>query len=153
MTEQDRVVREKPAPRKGPGNEILVVEDHAANILVVTTMLEYLGYTTDVATCGTAAIQKIMARTLPYTAILMDVQMRDMDGLETTRQIRALEKEKRFSHFIIGATAHALVSDRTRCIEAGMNDYISKPIPLDLLAQKLGYGDGRLWSARPPSSP
>ena len=118
--------------------KVLIVEDNAANILVVTTMLEHLGYMSDVATCGAEALQKVLARTAPYMAIFMDVQMQDMTGFEATRQIRELEKDKSFSHFIIGVTAHALVGDRARCIESGMNDYMSKPLHLDLLAEKLG---------------
>ena len=68
----------------------------------------------------------------------MDVQMQDMDGYETTRRIRALEQKKGLHHYIIGVTAHALAGDREKCLEAGMDDYMSKPVNPDLLAQKLG---------------
>jgi len=119
------------------GGTILVVEDYEPNIMVVTVMLELLGYATEVAMCGAESLQKILARTTPYTAILMDVQMQDMDGFEATRRVRELEKQKGFRHFIIGVTARALVGDRAQCIESGMDDYISKPIHLDLLAEKL----------------
>ncbi|MDX2027223.1 MAG: ATP-binding protein [Alphaproteobacteria bacterium] len=117
---------------------VLVVEDYAANVMVVTMMLENLGYSFDVANCGTEALEKVQARSQPYTAILMDVQMHDMDGYETTRRIRAMEKEKGFRHFIVGVTAHALAGDREKCLEAGMDDYMSKPINPDLLAERLG---------------
>jgi two-component system, sensor histidine kinase len=60
-----------------------------------------------------------------------------MDGFETTRRIRELEKAKGFRHYIIGVTAHALAGDRERCLEAGMNQYMSKPVQPDILAQKL----------------
>ncbi len=73
----------------------------------------------------------------PYDAILMDVQMHGMDGYETTRRLRALENEKGFRHFIIGVTAHALAGDREKCLEAGMDDYMSKPINADVLARLL----------------
>jgi PAS domain S-box-containing protein len=119
------------------GGLVLIVEDYLPNVMVASMMLEHLGYRTDVAKCGSEAIRKIQSLTSPYTAILMDVQMHDMDGYEVTRQIRALEKEKGFCHFIVGVTAHALAGDRDRCLKAGMNDYMSKPIHPDLLAQKL----------------
>jgi two-component system, sensor histidine kinase len=67
----------------------------------------------------------------------MDVQMQDMDGFEATKQVRAIEKEKGIRHFIIGVTAHALAGDRDKCLDAGMDDYMSKPIHPDLLAQKI----------------
>jgi CheY-like chemotaxis protein len=105
--------------------------------MVATLMLEHLGYSADVARSGSEAIEKIKNITAPYSAILMDVQMQGMDGFETTRRIRVLEKEKGFMHFIIGLTAHALAGDRERCLEAGMDDYMSKPVHPDILAQKL----------------
>ncbi len=117
---------------------ILVVEDYAPNVMVATMMLDYLGYKADVARSGAEAIQKIKDAKTPYAAILMDVQMQDMDGFETTRRVRELEKEKNMRHYIIGVTAHALASDRDHCLDAGMDDYMSKPINPDLLSQKLG---------------
>jgi CheY-like chemotaxis protein len=116
---------------------ILVVEDYAPNIMVATLMLEHLGYTADIAKSGTEALEKLKNAKAPYTAILMDVQMQDMDGFETTRRVRAFEKEKGLNHFIIGVTAHALAGDRDNCLDAGMDDYMSKPIHPDILAQKL----------------
>ena len=116
---------------------ILVVEDYSANIMVATLMLEHLGYTVDVAKSGTEALKKVREREEPYVAILMDVQMHGMDGFETTRRVREVEKEKGLQHFIIGVTAHALAGDREKCIEAGMDDYMSKPINPDILEQIL----------------
>lgn len=107
---------------------ILLVEDYPANIMIATMMLENLGYETDVVSSGQDAVDKIKNCTEPYYAILMDIQMQGMDGFEATRQIRLLEQEKPFANYIIGATAHALSGDRERCLDAGMNDYISKPI-------------------------
>jgi CheY-like chemotaxis protein len=118
-------------------SHILIVEDYAPNVMVATMMLNHLGYSVEDANCGKLAIEKVAARTKPYLAILMDVQMYEMDGFETTRRIRALEQQKGFHHFIIGVTAHALSGDRERCIDAGMDDYMSKPINMELLAQKL----------------
>lgn len=128
--------REEPIAQQGT---ILLVEDYPANILVATLMLEHLGFSVDVATSGEEALELLQKRSEPYAAILMDVQMQDMDGLETTRRIRQMEKEKQFNHFIMGVTAHALSGDKEKCIQAGMNDYISKPINSDILAKKLDF--------------
>lgn len=130
----DQVPLQLPETQRGT---ILVVEDYSPNVMVVTMMLENLGYAYDVALSGSEAIEKVCTSTTPYEAILMDVQMKDMDGLETTRRIRAFEKEKGFHCLIIGATAHALAGDRDMCLAAGMDDYMSKPIHPDVLAQKL----------------
>lgn len=119
------------------GGAILLVEDYAPNVMVATMMLEDLGYQVVAASSGAEAIQTIATFPYRFLAILMDVQMQDMDGLETTRRIRQMEQEKGFRHTIIGVTAHALAGDRERCISAGMDDYISKPIHPDILAAKL----------------
>ncbi|MGE3624623.1 MAG: response regulator [Bdellovibrionales bacterium] len=116
---------------------VLIVEDYPANVMVASMMLEHLGFSADTATCGLEALQKVEIRESPYTAILMDVQMPDMDGFETTKRIREIEKSKGFNHYIIGVTAHALAGDRERCLESGMNQYMSKPVHPDILAQKL----------------
>ncbi len=116
---------------------ILLVEDYPPNVMVASLMLENMGYKVETAMCGNDAVKFIQNAETPFRAILMDVQMQDMDGCETTRHIRALELEKGFRHTIIGVTAHALTSDRARCIDAGMDDYISKPIHAGILEQKL----------------
>ena len=116
---------------------ILLVEDYAPNVLVATLMLEDLGYKVVSLSSGAEAIEEIQNGHTTYLAILMDVQMQDMDGLETTRRIRALEAGISTRHTIIGVTAHALAGDRERCISAGMDDYISKPIHPDILASTL----------------
>ena len=106
-------------------------------MLVSTMMIEHLGYAVETADCGLEAIEKVRLATRPFMAILMDVQMQGMNGFEATKIIRELEKAKGFSNTIIAVTAHALAGDRRRCLEVGMNDYISKPIHPDILAQKL----------------
>jgi len=116
---------------------ILLVEDYPAGLLVGTLMIEHLGYTVETAASGPEAIEKVRASTQPFIAILMDVEMPGMNGFETTRIIRDLEQDKGFTNTIIAVTAHAFSGDRTRCLKAGMNDYISKPIHPDILAQKL----------------
>ncbi len=116
---------------------VLLVEDYPAGMLVSTMMIEHLGYAVETADCGLEAIEKVRLATKSFMAILMDVNLQDMNGLETTKIIRSLEQKKGFSNTIIAVTAHALAGDRERCLEAGMNDYISKPIHPDILAQKL----------------
>ncbi|MBX7147310.1 MAG: response regulator [Alphaproteobacteria bacterium] len=106
--------------------KILLVEDYAANVLVAKTFLEQFGYVCEVASNGIEAIEKV--RKGSFAAILMDIQMHGMDGLEATKFIREYEEYKQLPHLpIIGMTAHALSGDRERCLAAGMNDYIAKP--------------------------
>lgn len=116
---------------------VLIVEDYAPNIMVLSLMLEELGYDTVAASSGVEAIHLVRDRDQAFHAILMDVQMHGMDGLETTGCIRELEDEEG-RNTIIGVTAHALAGDRERCLAAGMDDYISKPVLPDILALKLG---------------
>lgn len=116
---------------------VLLVEDYAPNVLVASMMLENLGFTVVAAEDGKKALAYVQEASAPFVAILMDVQMQGMDGFETTGKIREMEAEKGFRHTIIGVTAHALAGDRERCIAAGMDDYLSKPIHPDILASKL----------------
>ncbi len=118
-------------------NIVLVVDDYTPNIMVATILLENLGFQTITAENGAQAIDFIEKTETPFTAILMDVQMRGIDGFETTRLIRQLEEKKGFRNIIIGVTAHALAGDREKCIMSGMDDYMSKPIHPDLLGAKL----------------
>ncbi len=115
---------------------ILLVEDHGANILVATTFLEHFGYAYELAGNGQAALDKIVER--DYAAILMDVQMPGMNGLEATRLIRERERKAgRKPVPIIGMTANALMGDKDQCLAAGMNDYIAKPFDPDDLKIKI----------------
>ena len=116
---------------------VLVVEDYLPNIMVASMMLENMGFNVVTSENGQQAIEQIANATTPFTAILMDVQMQGIDGLETTRRIRQMEHGKDFRHVIIGVTAHALAGDRERCLAAGMDDYISKPIHPEILSSKL----------------
>jgi two-component system, sensor histidine kinase len=134
-TISDVVQNPSVSARKGT---VLVVEDYAPNIMVASMILEDIGFEAVIAENGIKAIEKVSAASKPFAAILMDVQMQDMDGFEATQRIRQLEAEQGFRHTIIGVTAHALAGDRERCISAGMDDYISKPIHPEILAAKLG---------------
>ena len=115
------------------GQTILLVEDSPANVMVASNLLEEYGYGVDVAEHGAAALKKL-ADGAAYFAVLMDVQMPVMDGLECTRRIRKDEVEHGRAHLpIIGMTAHAQARDREKCFEAGMDAYLAKPFdPRDL---------------------
>lgn len=120
-----------------PNKRILLVEDYPANVLVATTLLEDFGYDYDVATTASDAISKIKQG--GFAAALMDVQLGDdMCGFEATRHVRAWEKDSSARKLpIIAMTAHALAGDREKCINAGMDDYISKPFDAEELRDKL----------------
>ncbi|MEQ1889651.1 MAG: response regulator [Alphaproteobacteria bacterium] len=116
---------------------VLLVEDYPASLMVGTMLLEHLGYAVETATSGQEAIDKAEAACEPFLAILMDVQMPGMDGFTAMKFIREQEQEKGYNNTIIAVTAQALAGDRERCLAAGMDDYISKPINPDILAKKL----------------
>lgn len=103
---------------------ILLAEDNTVNQKLALRLLEQMGYRADVAGNGLETLQSLERQT--YDAILMDVQMPVMDGLEATRRIRDLPALKQ--PFIIGLTANAMQGDREMCLNAGMNHYIAKPI-------------------------
>lgn len=127
----------------------LIVEDYEGNLVIVTYMLEEVGLAYDIARNGQEAVD--LWKTKHYDIVLMDVQMPVMDGLTATQQIRRLELENKFPETpIIGMTAHALVGDKNKCIEAGMTDYLPKPINSEEFKQKiLKYiGKARDQSAR-----
>ncbi len=106
---------------------ILMVEDYEGNIVVLSYILNSLNCKFDIARTGFEAVQRWKQR--HYDLIIMDIQMPEMDGLTATRTIRNMEDEQsRDRTPIIGLTAHALVADQQKCIESGMDDYLSKPI-------------------------
>jgi CheY-like chemotaxis protein len=110
---------------------ILVAEDNIVNQKVTIRMLERLGLRADVAVNGRQAVQ--MDATTPYDLVLMDCQMPEMDGWQATAEIRKHENGRR--HIIIAMTAEALARDR--CLEAGMDDFIPKPVKFEDLAEML----------------
>ena len=116
---------------------ILLVEDYEPNILVATTMFDNFGYHYIVARNGFEALEHFA--TGRYSVILMDVEMPLMDGFEATHQIRLREIERGLPPItIIAMTAHAMKGDREKCLNAGMNDYISKPFDPHQLQTALG---------------
>ena len=115
------------------GARILLVEDNALNQEVALAFLHEMGLEVDIADNGRIAVDKVKAGN--YDAVLMDMQMPVLDGLAATREIRQLPGQDDLP--IISMTANALAEDRERCIEAGMNDHMTKPIDPQLLTSKL----------------
>lgn len=104
---------------------VLVAEDNVVNQKVTVQILRSMGYRADVAANGREVLE--MLRKVRYDVVLMDVQMPEMDGLEAARRIRRGEHGS-YQPYIIAVTANALKGDRERCLEAGMEDYVSKPV-------------------------
>jgi len=116
--------------------KLLLVEDDPVNQVVARETLERLGFVVDLAETGVQAVQMFAEGV--HDLILMDVQMPEMDGIEATRRIRALETEQGATRIpIVALTAHALEEDSQRCLDAGMDDYLSKPILLPYLLKAL----------------
>jgi PAS domain S-box-containing protein len=115
---------------------ILVVEDNATNQLVALKILEKLGYRADAVADGKEALAAL--RDIPYDLVLMDCQMPELDGFETTLQIRSATSAVRNHKVpIIAMSAHAAQADRERCLKAGMQDHLSKPVEPAKLAAAL----------------
>ena len=115
---------------------ILLAEDNLVNQKVALRILEQSGYWADIAANGQEVLQAIDRQ--PYDVILMDVQMPEMDGLEATRRILERFPKKKDRPHIIAMTANAMQSDREMCLEAGMDDYVAKPIRVPELMEALG---------------
>ncbi len=125
----DTMVRETPSPEpwEKPPLRILLAEDTPANQKVVTTILERRGHEVAVVDNGQLAVEAVTAQ--PFDVILMDVQMPIMDGFQATSAIRGIRPPSTARRIpIIAMTAHAMKGDRERCLAAGMNAYIAKPV-------------------------
>jgi len=131
------------------GGRVLVVEDNTVNQKVAVAMIESLGYAAEAVGNGLEAVEACSRQT--YDAILMDIQMPQMDGFKATAFIREREGLTRHTP-IIALTASVTAEDRQRCLSAGMDDYLSKPVPREALATAL-----RKWmpasGSTPPAEP
>lgn len=123
----------------------LVVEDNTVNQMVAVRMLEKFGVRADIAITGAGAIDAWKRN--PYDLILMDCAMPEMDGYVATRAIRDLERERGTGHTpVVAVTANAMQGDRKKCLDAGMDDYISKPVGLEQFRELLAR-----WISSMPS--
>jgi CheY-like chemotaxis protein len=126
---------------------ILLVEDNPVNQKVTLKLLDKMGYRVDAVDNGKEALAAL--ETLPYTLVLMDVQMPEMDGLEATRQVRRASRAVQNPNVpIIALTAHATMEHRKQCLDAGMNDYLAKPVQPDELAKVISR-----WALKLPELP
>jgi CheY-like chemotaxis protein len=116
------------------GHSILVVEDNVVNQKVAMRMLTSLGYDVDIAVNGKEGLDAILSG--EYRVVLMDCEMPEMSGYDATRELRRLATDKRDIP-VIAMTAHALPGERNKCFEAGMDDYVSKPVRREALADVL----------------
>jgi PAS domain S-box-containing protein len=130
---EDSVQFTQSVPRRK--ERVLLAEDNLVNQRVALGNLEKLGYSADVAGNGLLVLEAIEAK--KYDIILMDCQMPDLDGYQTTREIRKREKNGRHT-WIIAMTANVMVGDREKCLAAGMDDYVSKPLRREDLLAALG---------------
>ena len=135
------------------GLRILVVEDNMLNAMLVKLMLERDGCVVECVGNGVDALQKMKSE--PWRVVLMDCQMPGMDGYATTRQWRDIEAvEHRPRLPILALTAHAMADDRRKCLDAGMDDYLTKPVKLESLRAVLSrLVDAAQDAARPHAGP
>jgi len=119
----------------GAGARVLVVEDNAVNRKVALSLLKRSGYEADTADNGVEALEAMEHS--DYDLVLMDMQMPVMDGAQATREIRRLEARGARHVTVIALTANAFEEDRNRCLAAGMDDFLAKPVSLPVLQEKL----------------
>ena len=139
------VVSQDSASKPAPGLRILLAEDNAVNRQFATRLLEKRGHTVIAVNDGRQALEALERE--DFNLVLMDVQMPEMDGLEATRMIRKKEKSTGVHIPVIAVTAHVMKGDCDRCLEAGADDYVSKPIQ----AEQLNAAIGRHCGAPKPS--
>jgi CheY-like chemotaxis protein len=119
----------------GPRLRVLLAEDNVVNQRVGQRLIEKLGHSVVVVGDGRQAIRALEER--EFDVVFMDVQMPELDGIEAAAAIREKERTSGKHQIIIAMTAHAMKGDRERCLAAGMDGYLSKPIRVDKLAAAL----------------
>ncbi len=134
-----------PDHAQGKRLQVLVVEDNRINQIVARRLIERYGGDVILAVDGREAVTAMEER--PFDVVFMDIQMPGMDGLEVTRQIRAKERGTPHHQYIVAMTAHAMAADRERCLAAGMDDYLSKPVQPPKLKAILEIAETRVQSA------
>jgi signal transduction histidine kinase/CheY-like chemotaxis protein len=157
--ERPAKIRTKERPKQKPeaatdalaGSRVLVAEDNAINRQIIDHVLRRLGIAVDFAEDGRIAVDKVVADPSGYDAVIMDVQMPEMDGLEATRLIRRHLDADDLP--IIAMTAHAMEQERRRCLEAGMNDHLAKPVEPKMVALTLRRWITRKRRAATPARP
>ncbi len=132
---RETVVGEAPAPQLA-GSHVLVAEDNAINQQIVEHLLQRQGITVEFAANGREAVDAVVKDYTRFDAVIMDVQMPVMDGLEATRLIRRHVNARELP--IIAMTAHAMEQERQLCLDAGMNDHLTKPVDPKSLVRTLG---------------
>lgn len=143
-----------PALPGSPGKAlpcILLAEDNPANLKLATLQLQKLGYRVEQASSGRQAVELLMQASQKYSLVLMDCQMSDVDGFSATRIVRKAELDTSRHIPIVAMTASALPGDREKCLAAGMDDYLTKPIHLEHLSGVINRWLG--MSARPVPPP
>ncbi|NOT54563.1 MAG: response regulator [Deltaproteobacteria bacterium] len=133
--DQSTVPTEQPA-------RLLLAEDNLVNQKLALRLLGKMGYDVDVVKTGREALEALAQR--PYRLVLMDCQMPEMDGFEATAHIRTQDKRLGTHTTIVALTAHAITGDRERCLAAGMDDYVTKPIDREVLQRTL-----EKWDCKP----
>ena len=128
---------------------LLVAEDNLVNQRVIRLLLDKLGYAADVVANGLEAVEA--AARVRYDAVLMDVQMPEMDGMDATRALRLRPVDEQPQ--VIGLSAHALAEARQACLDAGMDDYLTKPVVFEQLAHALQQAWQRRQVPREPGAP
>lgn len=119
----------------GAGQKVLIVEDNRVNQKVAAGMLKKLGYSSEIAANGIEALSKLTEN--DFELILMDCQMPEMDGFEATREIRLKEQGTNRHTPVVAMTAHVADGDEAKCLAAGMDDYLAKPVRLEDLSARL----------------
>jgi signal transduction histidine kinase/HPt (histidine-containing phosphotransfer) domain-containing protein/ActR/RegA family two-component response regulator len=131
--------------------DVLVVEDNEVNAMVASGLLERAGHRATVATTGGAAIERILAG--DHDLVLMDLRLPDIDGIETTRRIRALADRRKAATPIVALSAQVVKADIDACLEAGMNDFLGKPFHLERLESTLRRVIGATATSVPAPAP